>query len=1055
MEFFLLFSLLLCLLRGHLGIGDVTHGNAGWLQQLRLSGIFFSRRKMAFVRVCLPVTLAVCLAGPVSGNEVMFTHYSEKDGVASNFVNCVWQSPEGYIWLGTDNGLQRFDGNKFVRFLRDRGKETLPSMPVLQIIGDKRGHMWLNMGLSVGIFDLTDYSYKQARVAVNIPDVYKYEQRIFCDSKGNLFLIIRGWGILVYNPATRTFGNSAALMKIPSDFRPLHMAEDTTTGDYYITGSGGVGICRKGVFYTAGHNPLRLPLLQALRDVKNVTGIAVMQGGEFFAFQSGLANAVYKWTVAGGLSRLQLKPGRRRPVAEATGMLQVGGDIWVYGKNVFNLKTGGDPEFDLCFDDSDPDIGMRFYEIRQVCPDRDGNTWVATDNGLYLATQINNTIRHGRIPSFKTTEITGVYPLSGQKIAFAAKNGNLEVLQYDKDFRMTADMILSRKLAKTGTGRQEGTISCIYEQSDHRFIWLAWTSGRLARYDAGKGITAFLPGGVLNNEQALCIAERPGGYFFLTATGKIFKHDKSGFRIVADLKTPVHKAMQDSVGHLWIAARAYGLFLYDLDALTILRQWSGNATGKSSLTDNNIRDIAQINDTFYAVAATANLNIINKYKGEVKQYTAYEGLPVQVITALKAEDGVLWMSTTGGICRFVLSAGEFRLYDQRDGLINTANSATLLNACAKLQDNSLVFSGDSQFLLFKPSGLRDLKRPKNVTITDVRILNTYLPLDSLMRKGVLEMEYSRSTFTIMFSSLSFAQGNKLTYYYKMDGAEDRWIKAEANTRASFVSLGPGKYTFRVKCVNLEGQWSERETLLPVYIRPAFYQTWWFILILVLLGIVPVYLIYRSKIRRLLEVQRLREKVARDLHDDMGSTLTSISILSEVAGSRLEGDINSVRSYLDRISHNSQEMMDAMDDIVWAIKPANDTLPRIVARMREYTANVLEAKNILYSFEADSLLDNAKLDMEARRNLFLVFKEALNNIAKYAEAGFVKISIAVNRDHLQLRIQDDGVGFATDDENAGNGIDNMRSRIIAVGGKFELESAESVGTRILVMIPLTD
>jgi len=208
-----------------------------------------------------------------------------------------------------------------------------------------------------------------------------------------------------------------------------------------------------------------------------------------------------------------------------------------------------------------------------------------------------------------------------------------------------------------------------------------------------------------------------------------------------------------------------------------------------------------------------------------------------------------------------------------------------------------------------------------------------------------------------------------------------------------------------------------------------------------------------RVQRLLAVEKLRTRVARDLHDDMGSTLSTINILSAMAKSKMNSDAIKTTEYLAKITDNSQRMMDAMDDIVWSIKPSNDSMQKIVARMREFATNVLEPKDIELEFDIDEQVYDIKLNMEARRDFFLVFKEAVNNAAKYSKADRVWLKVGVSNKVLMLMVKDDGVGFDVAKADGGNGLGNMQKRADAMNGKVAIESRAGEGTEVVVKVPI--
>ena len=215
----------------------------------------------------------------------------------------------------------------------------------------------------------------------------------------------------------------------------------------------------------------------------------------------------------------------------------------------------------------------------------------------------------------------------------------------------------------------------------------------------------------------------------------------------------------------------------------------------------------------------------------------------------------------------------------------------------------------------------------------------------------------------------------------------------------------------------------------------------------------IYFFHRQSVNRILAVEVLRQKVARDLHDDMGSTLSTINILSAMAKNKLTEDPAKTSEYLTKISDNSTRMMEAMDDIVWSINPANDSMDKIVARMRSFATEVLEVKDIDLDFRVDNNIYAAHLNMEQRRDFFLIYKEAVNNMAKYAHCKKVRIALSFSQQALVLSMEDDGIGFEVEKANSGNGLTNMQKRAESLGGTFILDSKIGKGTSIRLQVAL--
>jgi len=317
----------------------------------------------------------------------------------------------------------------------------------------------------------------------------------------------------------------------------------------------------------------------------------------------------------------------------------------------------------------------------------------------------------------------------------------------------------------------------------------------------------------------------------------------------------------------------------------------------------------------------------------------------------------------------------------------------------------------------------------------------------------VELDYKQNSITIEFAALSFLQKDKIVYYYKLEGIDKETYRTDRLLLANYTQLPPGSYTFKVWCENGDGIRSKGVTHLKIHIRPPFWNTWWFMLLMALCVAGLVYLVHRIKVNRLLDMEKVRRRIARDLHDDMGSTLSTINILSEMAKMKVNCDTGKTKEYIDKISDNSSRMMEAMDDIVWSINPMNDSMQKVVARMREFATGVFEAKNIEYSFKVDEAVHDLKLDMEARRDLFLLFKEAVNNLAKYSKSKWADVDIRVLKTSLIMTIKDEGIGFDNAVADGGNGLINMKKRAQSLRGKLDIRSGLNKGTVITLDAPV--
>jgi ligand-binding sensor domain-containing protein/two-component sensor histidine kinase len=1015
-----------------------------------------SLRLRAFLLIITSL-LIVCSS---KAEEIIFTQFSITNGLSSNFVNCVGQSDNGYIWVGTQNGLQRYDGYRFTPTIRKSLKNRIPPLPVNQILKSANSQqLWLRMGQTIGLFNIGDYSFVPVDIE-NIEEVVeKFDFRLYNDKHGNTYLLIDKYGILVYNKKKNKFERNKAIINYPDNWKPIIMLEDKD-GLVWIGGIVGLGCYdpKTKAFYTHNYNPKKLPALQMAKEVNGVVNMAIDSKTRFFI--NSWPNGVFYKTFLldpkvgkAGMVTFQQEEGAN--YFELNHITENNGIIWGYGNHVFNIFDEKEHRFMEFYDPKSITYGIRVNQVYQLFEDRDKNIWVASDNGLYIISILQNYIRNGSTPYFKGADMLFVKAMNNKRFVMGSWGEGIKVLKYDKDLTITSDDELTNAVQKNiPADNNYKMVWSALEIPEQHEIWFGCQSGRIIRYNTQKKQSEFFLNPVFKESTVRSISKDHNNNIWIgLQNGLLIKNRGKKFTVVADFDhVVINKILIDPHQNLWISTLGKGLFYFDPKKGKIIKNYKAILSGKE-LSTSHIKDFIPLNDTIMAIACSANLDLLDLKTQKVTQLTAYDGLPHQTITSLQVDEhGFLWMSTIGGICRFDPKTRLFRMYDQKDGLRNSSNLSDLMENSAKLDNGYVIFNGAKNFMIFKPTHLNIYTRPKNPIITEFKLFNTFISVDSIKRLGGIELAHNKNSISISFASLNYLQSNKLKYFYKLFGANNDWAKAENGVAAAFASLAPGEYTFMVRAQNSDGVFSP-VTTLDINIRPAFWQTWWFILIVVILAFLPIYFIYKLRLRRLIEVQKVREKVARDLHDDMGSTLTSINILSEMANGKVWNEPDTVRDYLQRISKNSSQMMEAMDDIVWSINPSNDQLSRIAARMREYTASILEPQDIRYYFNCNDA-SNIKLDMDERRNLFLIFKEALNNISKYAHAQKVEIDLNYGKGFLSLRIKDDGIGFDADTKGDGNGLLNMRKRTDLLKGEIKFTSAPNEGTEIIVKLPVT-
>jgi signal transduction histidine kinase len=402
-----------------------------------------------------------------------------------------------------------------------------------------------------------------------------------------------------------------------------------------------------------------------------------------------------------------------------------------------------------------------------------------------------------------------------------------------------------------------------------------------------------------------------------------------------------------------------------------------------------------------------SLDCLNPTTGTIKSYTAADGLPKGgAHLGFRDREGVLWFGGSSEIARLVPKPDE-------------------------------------------------PQTPPPVLITGLRVAGIAQPVADLGAANLngLELAPNQNHLLIEFVGLAFGAGEKLQYQYKLEGADADWQPLTTQRSVNYANLSPGHYRFLVLAVNAEGINSQSPASLEFTILAPIWRRWWFLTFVVLVLALAIYADLRYLVSRRFELEQVRARIAADLHDDIGANLTKIAILSEVAHHQLGQDKGSAFRSLRSIASISRESVAAMRDIVWAINPKRDRLLDLTRRMRTFAGDILTNRHIELRFRAPDRDRELKLDPEVRRDVFLMFKEAVNNIVRHSECVRATIDLAVEGHWLLLSVSDDGKGFEVTKTGDGQGLSSMRRRAEGFHGKLDIISSQGSGTTVRLKVPI--
>ncbi len=984
-------------------------------------------------------------------------------GLASNNIASLYQDKTGFIWVGTANGLQRFDGAKFIYYSTEKpGSEKMPNERIRHITGGEGNKIWVLYELTneIGLFDPQKITYQKVPIRTTGKVPPRAEYHLWSDSRGNVYLNASLYGkILKFDKEKNEFNESTPLNNLPRGWKSAgHVYEDTLLDRYWIVSDSGLCIydVKTAQTWSRRFNPLKIKLLDYYEAGHQPTEFHIdKQRRHWYFYWTGGQNFTCFTESGAPLKDTSGIGGVNTGYAELSSFTETqNGTLWIYGPGCLYTLDPGQKKFSFYRNQYTDNYNIRFENVNHVMEDRDGMVWIATDQGLYYHSPRRSQVANiflSEIPgALEVTDIlqvkTGQYWISTWGAGVVALDSGF--MQYDagiyrnKTPEYKASWVMYRQ------------VWAMLQHSSGK-IFMGCQAGRLMIFDPETGRNSFLNPPEFDNRTIRFITEdKKGDVWFGTQSGAVIRYDGKQFSVVYKMSESaiIYKLFIDKEnGWIWLATHERGLIALNPVTRKIERHYT-KANDKWPLHGNRVTDVEQLNDSIIYAAASGIIHIINKKSGTVTRLSMDNGLPSNTASRIRLDaKGYLWIITQQGLCHYDGRKNRFTSFSQKDGIF----LGSLVSSCDILDKNqNVLFAGPNSLLAFHPDAFYNAQKPTRVAITDFRLLNQYLPVDSLLSHPLIRLQPGENSFGIYFSSLSYRNRGQFTYYYQMEGADKDWVRADGSQSAQYRLLPPGKYRFKVRVENLDGVGSDEITTMTILVKPHFWQTGWFFSLLLMLLAMVGYGMHRLRLNRILAVEKIRGRVSRDLHDDMGSTLSTINILSSMAKARLTTDQKKTAEYLGKISDNSQRMMEAMDDIVWAIKPDNDTMQKLIARMREFATNVLEAKDIMMEFEADEKLYELKPDMEYRRDLFLLFKEAVNNAAKYSKSSLVHIRVAIEKNRLLLEVSDNGTGFDIKTADGGNGLGNMNRRAKALQGTLTLQSEPGKGTTITLHAPLT-
>lgn len=938
------------------------------------------------------ITILVLLFSEMAFGQVYpFRTYSIEMGLSESVVNEMMQDDEGWLWIATGYGLNRFDGFKFVNYYEENG---LFSNKVYSLYQDDEGTIWIGTGAGVNIIEedsITTHPDLSALKSSVILEIYE-------DSRGEYWFATDGHGVWHYDAAGGL-----------TQYREVNGMSNDRVRDVVEDHEGTLWFGTRG-------------------------GLTRLKDGNFRSY-----------TTKNGLPDDKIRDL----------LLDKNGQLWIGTRGGLSLYQDGTFQN---YTEADNLINNR---IQSLSPDSGDGLWIGTEEGVsHLKNEVfkNYSVEQGLSNNFIYSTL-----LDREKnIWFGTFGGGISVFLGDHIQNFTIEEGLSNNV-----------ITSITEDNDGNH-WITSYGGGISKYD-GKNFTNYSErDGLVDNKVYTAIVDRQNRLMIGTRWGLSIFEDGTFYNF-DESELPYRKIRaieEDTSGEgYWMGTYGEGILhlkdgsfkhLQEQDGLPnntvmsvkqddedafwfatyggVSRYQNGAFTNYSirdGLPNNGILDILKDQNGNLWFSSFSGISMLQDGGGFIN-ITEEDGLPDEVCYfILQDDEGIFWVGTKIGVVRFdyeIYKNAEdpaekrksFKLITQDQGLI-----ANETNAGAGFKDKSgvLWFGTVGGLTRFNPKAT-----PNNETPPIVHIENVQISGEPIEDRKAINVSSDNRNIGISYIGISYSAPEQILYEYRLRGSGEGW---QQSTRRSvrYSALLPGDYTFQVRAQNNDGVWSTDTASLNFTVMAPFWMQWWFVLLvlIVLVGII-VFIYNYYRVKKMVDIERMRVRIASDLHDDVGSALTEIALQSDFLQTTDVGD--QLKQSLDQIGTQSRKIVSSLDDIVWSIDARNDTLGDLTDRMQDYINNMLPQKEVKYQFD-DLNMDN-KVSVSMKENLYLIFKEAVNNIAKHSNADKVEVVLKNQNGNFDLYIHDNGQGIKPE-RKTGQGLRNMKMRAERIDADIEFKN----------------
>ncbi len=1022
-----------------------------------------------------------------------FDRISPEDGLSQSLVSSICQDVTGFMWFGSHDGLNRYDGNSIKIFENDiSDPESISNNQIEYLLKDSKNNFWV--GCNDEFISLYD-RYREK--FINIPlNIYKTDSAkannisgMTEDQFGNIWLSVHGGGLIKFDPEKMNSESFCLEKDMTGNFISNSVMCVFSERSGYIT----AGTRDKGLILIRQNSPneccVELPVKINAELINNEIKFFYEDKEENFwvGTRLGLKKMNLKKSIIedykfGGIYGEKIKSEHVTCMCEDRNK-----NIWIGTRNnglfYFDIGKGVSQNFRL--NKSDKHSVSNDTILRLYC-DNSNVMWAGTLGGGVCRTDCSAKKFH-HIPFVKDSADGHEANLI---MCFAEDSRNNlwvgTLLSGVFKINKTTGNTVSFKDNDRSTGFTGKSVFAILP--DNEKVWIGANAGGLNMYNNvsenminfknpeknATDVYSLLKGSERNRNFIYCGTSYSGIWKFNKVTEKfeLFSNtDSDKFHLSSN---QIRTMITDSSGKIWAGTITNGLNEIDEKNQNV-QYFTYDSENPVGFPDKHIKVILEEDEnTLWLGTQFSGICRFDKSGKNLKTFSVKEGLSNNIVQGmLKDDSGNIWISTNNGLNKFNIAEGSFRKYYREDGLqSNEFNDGAFFRS----EDGTFYFGGVNGYNYFKPDEIKDNEYIPEIVITDIKLFNESISINDrnlfLERSAIytdsLDLTYRESVISFEFAALVFNNPEKNQYAYMMEGFDKDWIYCGKKHEATYTNLDPGRYTFRVKGSNNDGVWNDKGTSLEIFISPPFWKTWWFKSLGAAAGFAVTGLTYRQRLnkirkeklyqeefsRKLIESQENeRKKIAGELHHTIAHDVLLTKNKALIALKNPD-DIENLAKAMNDISDLASETLKDIREISYNLHPHQLERLGFTKAINSILNDFSKSTDILLESEIHNV-DNV-LENQNEIIIFRIIQECLNNVMKHSEADKAEVKVLNLEEGILINVIDNGIGFAGKEKHLrksyGIGLSSISERVKYLNGDLKIVSDPGSGTAVKIFIP---